>query len=87
VIALTHSMAATYGPDHIRVNAIAPGAIDTPMMPRLDEAGMARMIDHTPLGRVGTPVEVARVALFLASDAAAYVTGTVQVVDGGFSLG
>jgi NAD(P)-dependent dehydrogenase (short-subunit alcohol dehydrogenase family) len=87
VIALTYSMAVTYGPDHIRVNAIAPGAIDTPMMPRLDDDGVKRMFEHTPLGRVGAPVDVARVALFLASDAAAYVTGTVQVVDGGFSLG
>jgi NAD(P)-dependent dehydrogenase (short-subunit alcohol dehydrogenase family) len=87
VIALTYSMAVTYGPDNIRVNAIAPGAIDTPMLPRLDAEGLARMHDHTPLGRIGTPADVARVALFLASDAAAYVTGTVQVVDGGFSLG
>jgi NAD(P)-dependent dehydrogenase (short-subunit alcohol dehydrogenase family) len=87
VIALTYSMAVTYGPENIRVNAIAPGAIDTPMMPRLGHDGLARMLDHTPLGRVGAPADVARVALFLASDAAAYVTGTVQVVDGGFTLG
>jgi NAD(P)-dependent dehydrogenase (short-subunit alcohol dehydrogenase family) len=87
VIALTYSMAVTYGPDNIRVNAIAPGAIDTPMLPRLDDDGLARMRDHTPLGRIGTPAEVARVALFLASDAAAYITGTVQIVDGGFTIG
>jgi NAD(P)-dependent dehydrogenase (short-subunit alcohol dehydrogenase family) len=87
VIALTYSMAVTYGPENIRVNAIAPGAIETPMMPRLDDDGLAVMYAHTPLGRVGAPAEVAKVALFLASDGAAYVTGTVQVVDGGFSLG
>jgi len=57
------------------------------MMPALDDGGLARMRDHTPLGRIGTPAEVARVALFLASDAAAYITGTVQIVDGGFTLG
>jgi 2-keto-3-deoxy-L-fuconate dehydrogenase len=45
------------------------------------------MREHTPLGRIGVPTDVVNVALFLASDAAAYVTGTVQIVDGGFSLG
>jgi NAD(P)-dependent dehydrogenase (short-subunit alcohol dehydrogenase family) len=87
VIALTYSIAATYGADGIRANVIAPGAIDTPMIPPFDEAGLAALYAHTPLRRVGDPVDVARVGLFLASDAAAYVTGTVQVVDGGFSIG
>jgi 2-keto-3-deoxy-L-fuconate dehydrogenase len=53
----------------------------------LDEAGLVALRAHTPLQRVGDPIDVARVGLFLASDAAAYVTGTVQVVDGGFSIG
>jgi NAD(P)-dependent dehydrogenase (short-subunit alcohol dehydrogenase family) len=87
VIALTYSIAATYGADGIRANVIAPGAIDTPMMPPFDEAGLAALYAHTPLRRVGDPADVARVGLFLASDAAAYVTGTVQIVDGGFSIG
>jgi NAD(P)-dependent dehydrogenase (short-subunit alcohol dehydrogenase family) len=90
VISLTQSLAVTYGPQGIRANAIAPGAIDTPMVRgagTLDEAATRAMMGHLPLGRVGLAEEVARVALFLASDDSAYVTGTVQLVDGGFSLG
>ena len=90
VISLTQSLAVTYGPQGIRANAIAPGAIDTPMVRgsgTLDEAATRAMMGHLPLGRVGLAEEVARVALFLASDESAYVTGTVQLVDGGFSLG
>ena len=90
VISLTQSLAVTYGPQGIRANAIAPGAIDTPMVRNsgtLDEATVRAMMAHLPLGRVGLAEEVARVALFLASDASAYVTGTVQIVDGGFSRG
>jgi NAD(P)-dependent dehydrogenase (short-subunit alcohol dehydrogenase family) len=90
VISLTQSLAVTYGPQGIRANAIAPGAIDTPMVRNsgtLDEAATRAMMQHLPLGRVGLAEDVARVALFLASDESAYVTGTVQLVDGGFSLG
>lgn len=87
VIALTYSMAVVYGPEGIRVNAIAPGAIQTPMMPPLTVDGLNAFRGHTPLGRLGEPSDITGVALFLASDASAYVTGTVQVVDGGFSLG
>ena len=90
VISLTQSLAVTYGPQGIRANAIAPGAIDTPMLRGAglaDEAAERAMLAHLPLGRVGLAEEVARVALFLASDESAYVTGTVQIVDGGFSLG
>jgi len=53
----------------------------------LDEAAVHAMMAHLPLGRVGLAEDVARVALFLASDESAYVTGTVQIVDGGYSRG
>jgi NAD(P)-dependent dehydrogenase (short-subunit alcohol dehydrogenase family) len=88
VISLTFSMARAYGKDNIRVNAIAPGAIDTPMF-RATNGGLADMADfleRVPLGRVGRADDIVGVALFLASDASAYVTGTIQTVDGGFSL-
>jgi NAD(P)-dependent dehydrogenase (short-subunit alcohol dehydrogenase family) len=91
VIALTQSLAVTYGGQGIRANAIAPGAIDTPMVRAAGsiagDAAVQAMMAHLPLGRVGLAEDVARVALFLASDDSAYVTGTVQIVDGGFSLG
>lgn len=90
VISLTQSLAATYGRFNIRANAIAPGAIDTPMIrstAAMTDAGKQVMFSHLPLGRVGGADEVANLALFLASDESSYVTGTVQVIDGGFTLG
>jgi NAD(P)-dependent dehydrogenase (short-subunit alcohol dehydrogenase family) len=75
--------------DHgIRVNAIAPGLIDTPMtapMAAFPEM-MAAEIAHTPMARMGTPGEVADAALFLASSAARFITGHTLAVDGGYLL-
>jgi NAD(P)-dependent dehydrogenase (short-subunit alcohol dehydrogenase family) len=88
VIALTRQLAGEGGRLGIRVNSISPGMIATEgtaeslLKPGNPMAGVAR---HIPLGRVGTPDEVADVALFLASDAARYVTGADLVVDGGWS--
>ena len=90
IISLTRTMAVDFATDGIRVNAIAPGAIDTPMVQSaglLAGEGAQAIMPHLPLRRIGVPEDVARVALFLASDESAYVTGTVQIVDGGFSLG
>ncbi len=90
VIALTLSIAATYGDRRIRANAIAPGGIDTPMIrgtTATTPQGQQAMLPHLPLGRLGRADEVARLALFLASDESSYVTGTVQIIDGGFSIG
>ena len=85
VLALTHAMAASYGRDRIRVNAICPGTIRTRLtadiIERVErEAAEGRQI---PLGRVGEPEDIARCALFLASDDAAWISGTHIVVDGG----
>jgi NAD(P)-dependent dehydrogenase (short-subunit alcohol dehydrogenase family) len=83
---LTKGMAVELGPHGIRVNCIGPGWIRTGMNPLDDEARVARILDGVPLGRIGTPRDVAGAALFLASDDAAYVTGIIIFVDGGWIL-
>ena len=67
----------------IRVNAISPGPIDTPMSSGADEQLMTRIISTVPMGRMGTPDEVAKAVSFLASDDSSYVTGIELFVDGG----
>ncbi len=88
LLGLTRALALEHGRDGIRVNAICPGYIDTPMM---DEwlrtqpdaaATMRQVLSVHPLGRIGTPRDVADAALFLASDAASFISGTFLVVDG-----
>jgi NAD(P)-dependent dehydrogenase (short-subunit alcohol dehydrogenase family) len=87
VVQLTKSLAVAWAADGIRVNAIAPGWIETPMTePARSDAGRNRAIlDRTPLGRWGTPDDIVGPALFLASDAARFITGAVLMVDGGYS--
>jgi NAD(P)-dependent dehydrogenase (short-subunit alcohol dehydrogenase family) len=87
VIALTATAALEYGPD-IRVNCVSPGVIETPLTHPLlrDPAVRERIERRIPLKRAGTAAEVANVVAFLASDLAAYVTGTNLVVDGGSIL-
>jgi len=85
VLALTRSMAASYGRDHIRVNAICPGTIRTRLTADIVERTerAAREGRGIPLGRVGEPEDIARCALFLASDDASFISGAQIVVDGG----
>ncbi len=82
VIGLTRSLAKEMGPKKIRVNAVAPGFIDTDMVRALPEKRKAEILSEIPMGRMGTPDEVASAVLFLASDQASYVTGEVLVIDG-----
>jgi 2-dehydro-3-deoxy-D-gluconate 5-dehydrogenase len=87
VVQLTKSLAVAWAEDGIRVNAIAPGWIETPMTApaRQDAARNRAILDRTPLGRWGTPDDIVGPALFLASDAARFITGAILVVDGGYS--
>ncbi|NDJ62338.1 MAG: SDR family oxidoreductase [Chloroflexi bacterium] len=91
LIALARAMSTDYAPHGIRVNALAPGTIDSPMLhdfvaKQTDKARVRRQFDAMhPIGRVGTIEEVANVCLFLASDEASFVTGSTYSVDGGLS--
>lgn len=85
---LVRNLAAEWGPKNVRVNAIAPGLIKTDFARALweDEARRAERIAATPLKRLGEPRDIAGIAVFLASDAAAFVTGQCIVADGGVSI-
>lgn len=84
VIGLTKALAKEEGPSGITVNCIAPGVIETDMMSSFSDDDKQILADETPLCRLGTPQDVANAALFFASDAAAFITGQVLCVDGGF---
>ena len=86
VIALTKSLAKELAPSGVRVNCIAPGVIQTQMLSNLSSQDLQALSEQTPLGRLGTPEEVADAMVFLASEAARFITGQVLSLDGGFLL-
>ena len=86
LIGLTKALAKELGPSGITVNAIAPGLIATEMNAALSETDIAAIVDETPASRIGTVEDVARAALYLASDGASFVTGDVLNVSGGYTI-
>lgn len=84
LIGLTRALAKELGPSGVRVNCVAPGVIDTRMMDEHSPETKAALAEETPLGRLGTPEDVARAVAFLLSDDAAFITGQTLGVDGGF---
>ena len=86
LIALTKALAKEMGPSGIRVNAVAPGAIETDMLRDLADGDKESLCQMTPLGRLGTPEDVARVIAFLASPDAAFITGQVVSPNGGLLI-
>jgi 3-oxoacyl-[acyl-carrier protein] reductase len=86
LIGLTKSLARETASRNVRVNAIAPGFVETDMTGTLPEAAKEKMLEQIPLKRIGKPEDIAETALFLASDASAYITGQVLAVDGGMFM-
>lgn len=86
IIGLTKSAALDYAKWNIRVNAVLPGNIETPMMDRFTGGDIQKAIDLEPVGRLGKPEEIAEAVLWMSSDLGAFVTGASISVDGGWSL-
>ena len=84
IVGLTRSLALELAPSHIRVNCVAPGVINTEMVQVLGQETLRELAQETPLGRLGTPEDIAHAVAFLASDKASFLTGQILAADGGF---
>jgi 3-oxoacyl-[acyl-carrier protein] reductase len=86
VIALTKSLARLYGRFNIQINAVAPSLIDTEMLKKIPAERLNNLIESVPLKRLGSPLEVARLILFLAESSSDYITGQTISIDGGITM-
>ncbi|HKL77179.1 MAG TPA: SDR family NAD(P)-dependent oxidoreductase [Gammaproteobacteria bacterium] len=87
VVNLTRTLGLEYGPDNIRVNAVCPGYVETPLLEGLDDETRRMLTERHAMGRMGRPEEVANAVVFLASAEASFVTGSSLMVDGGYTAG
>jgi NAD(P)-dependent dehydrogenase (short-subunit alcohol dehydrogenase family) len=85
VIQLTKSMALEYAKENIRINAICPGYVKTPLNDQISEENLEFITSLHPIGRLAEPEEIAKAVLFLASGDASFITGSSLVVDGGYT--
>lgn len=86
VIGLTQALAKELAPSGVRVNCICPGVIKTDMLSEIDEETIDALIEETPMGRIGTPKDIADSVAFLSSDRAEFITGQILPVNGGFVI-
>lgn len=86
VIGFTKALAKEVGPSHINVNCVAPGVIQTQMNDLLSQQTIQTLKEETPLGRIGTPKDIAELVLFLASEKASFLTGQIITADGGMTI-
>lgn len=85
VVGLTKNAAAEYGPEGLRVNAVGPAYIDTPLLKATEDDARAGLVAKHPLGRLGKPEELAKLASFLLSEDASFITGSYHLIDGGYT--
>lgn len=86
LIGFTKALAKELAPSNIRVNCVAPGVIKTKMLDEIDESALNELVEETPIGRLGTPDDIANAVLFLTQESSSFITGQILGVNGGFVI-